>query len=91
MADQENKVVALRVAANRRDWGVRSIEEITEVLNNALEHGERILIFVAHKDEKNNEVLTTRGFTRHNFKVSWLEMMALLQIKLHQWYGETFL
>ena len=88
--DSERKVVHLRVAANRRDWGDATITELTNELNQALEHGERIMIFVLQKDPSGNTTLKTQGFTRHNTKVSWLEVLAVLQIKLQQWYAQAF-
>lgn len=90
MSDDDRKVVSLRAATNRRDWGDGTIEEITHVLNNALENGERITIFIGYKDANNNCGLSTYGYTRHGFKVSWLEHIAMLQIKLHEWYSRAF-
>lgn len=83
----DRKVVSLRVAHHRRDWGEGTITEITTVLNKALEDGERIMIFVARSDGNGAPCrFETAGFTRHASKVSWLELLAMLQIKMAQWY-----
>lgn len=94
MSDQEKKEKSTLqlVSSERRDWGSAG-PEISDVVNKAMEQGERIFImYVTRLDPKEGGGVQCvhNVFTRHSPRVTWLEFLMLLTGRVTAWTLKLF-